>query len=392
MRFHWLLATVVFAGPSLCSNTPAAAQSCSGQMAANTICGNLTGAQRAAGPSATSGTSSVLRATGATATDLTINPGTLMVRGAASEVPNTPGRGVFPLGLEASFLSGTTVAPITSDTVTALVTRTQAIPTAGNFAGAFDAVSYGTDSGGAQSTAINGFGYQFGTGDALGVGAVGENHGTGYAYGMFALAHAAAGSSANGVGLEIVASNARGDFGYSRTGTSRMTGINLFYITAAGAPYLGGAGIQIYANGPGQWDVGLAFMQGDYIKTASIQDDTNSTHILYAASGAHTNGINLTGASFSGCAFRSGGFCVDGNGSVTSSNASGTYQYLLGSATRSWGIAVTSTGDLTFDDLTGGAQRFKILTSGIGASLGGANCSGAPTGGFTVVFGVVTAC
>lgn len=86
------------------------------------------------------------------------------------------------------------------------------------------------------------------------------------------------------------------------------------------ATALGSAGILIRAN-PGQLDVGIGFMNGNPIKTADIQTDTNALKIIYAHSGSHVDGADFSGATFSGCPFKSSGFCVTGSGQIqTNSN------------------------------------------------------------------------
>jgi hypothetical protein len=83
---------------------------------------------------------------------------------------------------------------------------------------------------------------------------------------------------------------------------------------SAGGANLCTAAVEMRSGGS-QWDVGIG-AYGNSIKTALIEDDSDSATILNAT-GSHTNGINLTGATFGGYPFQSAGFSVDPSGNVT---------------------------------------------------------------------------
>jgi hypothetical protein len=83
---------------------------------------------------------------------------------------------------------------------------------------------------------------------------------------------------------------------------------------AAGGANLNTAAVEM-RNGGAQWDVGIG-AYGNSVKTALIEDDSSSATILNAT-GSHTNGINLSGATLSGNAFRSTGFILTGTGAIS---------------------------------------------------------------------------
>ena len=126
----------------------------------------------------------------------------------------------------------------------------------------------------------------------------------------------------------------------------------------AGGHYRSAVGLSLRASGPGPvpWDVGLGF-QGGSILTSDIQSESSAINILYAHAGAHTNGVILTGATFSGFAFASPGFNVNGGGDINAAN-----------------INVGNPGG--------------IFVGGVA----GVSCSGAPSGSFASVLGIVTHC
>lgn len=132
---------------------------------------------------------------------------------------------------------------------------------------------------------------------------------------------------------------------------------------------LGSAAILIRAS-PNQWDVGIGFMNGNSIKTASIQDDTNAIRIIYAHTGTHTDGIDLTGAgatTYSNCAYKSPLFCISGTGGVKlSGSSSGTATIVA--------QAVAGTPTLTLPNASG---TFAVSASSpivLSATTGNISC------------------
>lgn len=218
-------------------------------------------------------------------------------------------------------------------------------------------------SGLSQATGISGLGYQNGTGDSLGVGGVGTiAAGAGYAYGLFALANALVVGS-HAVGIEIDIQNESGNFAYNPDGGERMQGLSINNMSNAG--YYSGGAIQVYTVS-GKFDVGLGFMRGDYIRTASIQDDTNSVHLFYAPTGSHTNGINIAGATFSGNAFASPNFTVAG----------GTGSVVSGGSVRSAAASGFKLGANTVLNVSGNYVQISDLDAGAALSLGNAASGG----------------
>lgn len=91
-------------------------------------------------------------------------------------------------------------------------------------------------------------------------------------------------------------------------------------------------------SGP-KFDVGVALTTTSVL-TTGFQDDSSSVNVMKATA-AHTNGIDLSGATFSGSAFTSPGFAVSGAGAVASGavaatgNVTASGFVLAGSATPS---------------------------------------------------------
>lgn len=179
--------------------------------------------------------------------------------------------------------------------------------------------------GGANSTQNNGISIIAGkdassTGNTAGLLSFAYTHGTlGAPFALYGavLFDNLGDTTSGGIGLEIDVTNGTGvDRPYvpgSFTAAPAFA-LDLNYGgTANGSAVVNGsAAIQTRA-GSGQWEVGQAFWPGA-IKIADIQTDTSAVHIIYAPSGAHTNGINLSGATFSGNAWLSTGASINGTG------------------------------------------------------------------------------
>lgn len=202
-------------------------------------------------------------------------------------------------------VSGQAANPITADNAALLVSRREQLTGTVVENAAIRAINVG------QGAITQGFGntngilaeaFQNGTGDVLGLGAKGIQNGASCAaFGGFFLAQANV-SGGSAIAIETQTTNETGvNLGYNPSGAGAvMIGLDLAGGSSTG--HLLGPAIQIRAN-PGQWDVGIGFMSfGAGIRTASIQDDTNSNTMWLAPSGAHGDGINWSGATFSsGC-------------------------------------------------------------------------------------------
>ncbi|WP_375413087.1 beta strand repeat-containing protein [uncultured Bradyrhizobium sp.] len=227
--------------------------------------------------------------------------------------------------------------PTTSLAPTALISRTETITTGDantSLSAGLLVLSSATNqnSGGANATQNNGITIVASkdapsSGNLVGLNTSALTHGSfSTAFGIYSdAATFAANSTTGAIGLALGITNGSGlDRPWDPiTGGYPVMGIDIAYGgTASGsAPANGGAGIGIRANGVGQQlEVGLA-LQPNAIKTADIQSDSSAVNILYAHAGSHTNGVNLSGATFSGNAWLSAGFVIDGTGSFTATSA-----------------------------------------------------------------------
>lgn len=270
----------------------------------------------------------------------------------------------------ARFQQGSAANPVTTATPTVAISRYEAMTADGQGIQypAFLAEVIGNNNATlptiTQSVGIAANVQQNGIGDALGISStVTGNGGNGrFAYGYFANVNAAVANQA-AFGAEIVVSNNTGSNGIYGTGvTPHFAGIHL------GAFGANRNTVGMYLddqNGVGQtWDVGIAFRK---ITTASLWDDSSSTHILYST-GAHTHGIDLTASTFVGNAFSSPGFYVNGSAAI------GANQLNLVSANAPIEIGSTSASNTPFIDFhsSGNAIDYdtRILASGGNATPG----------------------
>jgi len=248
---------------------------------------------------------------------------------------------LIPTPRVAEFLSGSAAAPITTGALPSVsISRYEAI-TSPDSDGSDGPALYVRVRGTSvrQPVAIVGYGEATAaaTSDVVGVYGVGIHEGSGAAFaGFFATQNRGSGSNLT---IETDTRNlSNEDVPYNPLpGTRVITALDINYTSQGGGTRVGGPAIQI-RSGVGRWDVGVAFMRGDFIATASIQDDTNATHILYAPTGSHTSGINLAGATFSGNAYSSPNFTVNGaNGAVANTSNyqsnNGTSQAFFGAST-----------------------------------------------------------
>lgn len=208
-----------------------------------------------------------------------------------------------------------------------------------------------------------------GGGDTCGLFATSSNYGTGThtAFGAFVQAQAVgASTTANGIELSVVNNTGTNSASYDGTlGSIRFSGLEVDY-TSTGAK-LGGPAIFIRSE-TGQWDVGIALMANG-AKTADIRTDT-STVTVFDINGSHTDGIDASGATFSGSAFKSSGFSVNSTGLMTSRDATVNCSATTTSgikinnsaATDFWNIFLDSSATLVHRNSNG--NTFNVDTSG----------------------------
>jgi hypothetical protein len=221
-------------------------------------------------------------------------------------------------------LEGSFASPMTTDAPTVGIQRVEAInvDTQGAQNPALRVESFGINTsniaGGiiAQTTGISVVATQVGFGDVCGVvsAAIQDGAAGRFAYGGFFGAQVlTAGGNANGI--NVVVNNGMGaDIAYTPGGTPSITGV---FVQSAGANL---STVGMYVGNPGAgsiFDVGLGFGVGA-IKTTAIEDDSSSITIL-KATGSHTDGINLSGATFSGAQARFAHLLVGPGGNIDSS-------------------------------------------------------------------------
>lgn len=232
-------------------------------------------------------------------------------------------------------VDGSSAAPVTSLGPTVLVSRYENQASFGSQNAAIYGTSVGAATSNGQPVAIQGYAYNLGTSDVNALFGRAEQHGTGgkAAIGGFTNGLAfSSGSSAEA--FEFETTNHTGqDAPYfaDLSGKQVFMGLDNNYDGTAGA--LGTAGIVVRSIN-GKWDVGLGFQRfggNSPTRTADIQTDSDAVTILLGNSGAHTNGIDLTGggSTYSGSAFKSPGFNVAGTGTVTISPSAGATQGLM---------------------------------------------------------------
>lgn len=240
-----------------------------------------------------------------------------------------------------------TGGPVTTKrTPTALFSRNENITDDGSSDGSDGPALYSvvTTSGTQQAVACSALSYAYPASvcDVVGVyGAASQNGtaGTHSAFGGFFFGAAnTAGSGALGIQAQV-----QNDTGVDKAynpatqlgGSPFMVGVDIAYSSSPAK--LGQAGVLIRA-GTGKWDVGIAFING--VNSADIRTDSTSATILLAGPTAHVHGIDLTSATFSGAAFRSPNFNVDGTtGNITS--AGGAYTVTTPAVTATAGTFTT---------------------------------------------------
>lgn len=273
-------------------------------------------------------------------------------------------------------LSGSLGSPITAvNTPSVVISRFDKVNNGGDGSNGAALYIVNSSTGDAatptQNVALTAWGAQSGSADTVGVYGVGTHSGTGTprgAFGGFFVA-TATGNQSSALAIETqTTNNGSADRPYDpvvNSSNTVMTGIDINYSSTSA--YLGGAAITIRSGGvaDGRWDVGIGFMDGDYVKTACIQDDTDAINILLANSGAHTNGINLASATFSSNAYSSPGFTVGGTGIVTTTLANTTtaINYRSNGATSFGGYSIGRTAADGYWGVAGTAGHYLNNTA-----------------------------
>ena len=136
-------------------------------------------------------------------------------------------------------------------------------------------------------------------------------------YGIFALA-VATGSKSSATGINgVIANNTGVDCPYASISPGGATCSEIGVFQQSIGANLHSAGMLLYSNS-GQFDVGYATWVGS-IKTAAFEDDSSAVTSL-KIKGSHTNGIDLTGGTYSGSQINATGFVVGTAGDVSSKN------------------------------------------------------------------------
>lgn len=261
--------------------------------------------------------------------------GVLDVTGLTSlkDISNAASSGFIVSGAALNVFGGNQIGnPTTSEVPTAFITRTETISTgsANTSLSASLLVLNAANSqnvGGADSTQNNGISIiaskdAASTGNTAGVISFAYTNGTSgtsFAYYGACAFYNVAGTTGC-IGLELDVTNASGTARPYVPGSFTAwpaVGIDINYGgTSGGSTQVGGGpAVLIRAAGGATmlWDVGIGFWP-NAIKIADMQSDSSATHILFANTGAHTNGINLSGATFSNKAYLSPGASISGTG------------------------------------------------------------------------------
>ncbi len=203
--------------------------------------------------------------------------------------------------------SGSSGSPVTTGEPSVGISRNEAVANIDGQGGQYPALyveSVGNNSMTlptiAQTIGVTGAATQNGVGDAVGVYGLGTaNGGSGrFAYGGFFAANAAVASTSAYASEIATANNTGSNSTYSSGGTPQSVGVNVFTHGANRAT----AGVVI--GNPivtATFDVGVA-LRPSSITTTGFRDDSGSVTV-FAATGAHTAGIDLASGTFSGNAF-----------------------------------------------------------------------------------------
>ena len=247
----------------------------------------------------------------------------------------------------AKFYAGSSGTPVTTETPTVSISRyDNSYITGSNYPSALLVETVGNNT-------VAGFGLppqnaasfratQNGAGDVLGVGVevFGNSGGGYYAYGYYFAVHTATvGRAAYGI---------EGAMWNNAISTPYAKGATSVYFAAANFLAAGNydttAGIYFSRGGfSRKFDAGL--VGGiDSIASALVWDDSSAV-TSYKDTGTHTDGIDLTQATYSGSAIKSTGFTLGNTGTITSGVWNGT---TVGVAYGRTGLASYTLGDLIY--------------------------------------------
>jgi hypothetical protein len=280
--------------------------------------------------------------------------------------------GVKQLGIldatRAQIVDGSAAAPVTALGPSVLVSRYETLGSFSDQNAAIFGASVGSPTSLGQPVAIQGFAYQAGLSDAVALFGRAEMHGSGGHAAIAGFTAAVAYTSGSGaIAFQTETTNFTGQnapYFADLTGKQIMIGWDVNYDGTVSAN-LGTVGVNIRAINA-RWDVGLGFQRyGGFspTKTADIQTDSDAVTILLANSGAHTDGINLTGtgSTYSGSAFKSPGFLVSGAG-VLSVSGLAAVGVINANAPTGFSIAMPSgAGGI---DFAGGSTIFRNVGTG----------------------------
>ena len=287
---------------------------------------------------------SALTFTGKTVTGGTFNDILSLTAHTTGATPTT----IADTATLAKFYEGSSGTPVTSVTPTVSISRydNSNIASGGLYNNALfvEIIANGTSpsSGLTPNTGIMSRVVQNGQNDSLGMGVevVGNGGGGHYAYGYFYNVWAKVAAQA-AYGLEGVVVNDSASVPYVKGETNIY--FAHFNVASAGA-FDVTAGLHFWQ---GIWgtkqDVGVLGGVGS-IRSALIWDDSSGV-TSYKDTGTHTDGIDLTQATYSGSAIKSTGFTLGNTGTISSGVWNGT---TVGVAYGGTGLASYTLGDLVY--------------------------------------------
>lgn len=180
-------------------------------------------------------------------------------------------------------------------------------------------------SGNPNSNAVTGIATQYGAGDVVGLSGIATQSGgllgsgqVASAFGGFFLANRTVLGQTYGIN-PVVENNSGVDSPYSGVNPGATVAGDFGIFIQPGGTNLCSAGVMVFGNSP-QFDVGYSIWANS-AKTAGFQDDSSSV-TAFKAKGTHTNGVDLSGATITGSAFKSTGFNINGSGAITALGAS----------------------------------------------------------------------
>lgn len=241
--------------------------------------------------------------------------------------PNSAAGPITDTATLAKFYEGSSGTPVTTAVPSVAISRYEAVntDTQGVQNPALLVEAIGNNVGGSptpdpQTLAIRAFAEQKGTGDVLGIASTviqnnAQPNSGRFAYGYYANVWAK-GSASAAYGMETHIFN-------DAAATPYATGTTPYHVGAvyfAGGAFKSTAGIYFAptAGSTQQWDVGIAFRAGS-IATATLWDDSSSVTTL-RDKGSHTDGIDLSAATYSGSPFKSTGFSISPTGALVATS------------------------------------------------------------------------